>query len=62
MPVRQSTLHVPRPLEDYVLAYRPDTKGYMFGVLFPKKSVRHKADDIRREDKGNLLRDRKSVV
>lgn len=56
MASRQSTLHVPRTLEDFVLAYRPDMKGYLFGTLFPKKSVKHKSDDIRREDKGNLLR------
>ena len=55
MPVRNSTLHVPRPLEDYVLAYNPDEDQYLFQAACPKKPVRHKADTIRRESKGALL-------
>lgn len=55
MPVRQSTLHVPRPLETLVLAYTPDQDQYLFQAAAPKLPVRHKADTIRKESKGALL-------
>lgn len=55
MSVRHSTLHVPRPLEDYVLAYTPDKDQYLFGAALPKKPVKHKSDQIRRESRGALL-------
>ena len=55
MAVRQSTLHVPRPLEDFVLAYRPEESQYLFQAALPKKAVKHKADSIRKESKGHLL-------
>lgn len=55
MAVRQSTLHVPRPLEDFVLAYRPEESQYLFQAALPKKPVKHKADSIRKESKGHLL-------
>lgn len=55
MPVRNSTVHVPRPLEDYLLAYSPDQDQYLFQAAAPKKPVKHKADTIRRESKGALL-------
>lgn len=55
MSVRQSTLHVPRPLEDFVLAYTPDEDQYLFQAALPKKPVRFKADSIRQESKAALL-------
>ena len=55
MPVRDRTLWVPRPLEDFVLAYTPDQDQYLFQSVAPKKPVKHKADTIRKESKGALL-------
>lgn len=55
MAVRNSTLHVPRPLEDFVLAYTPDQDQYLFQAALPKKPVKHKSDTIRKESKGALL-------
>ena len=55
MPVRQSTTHVPRPLESLVLAYTPDEDQYLFQAAAPKLPVKHKSDTIRKESKGALL-------
>lgn len=55
MPSNQSMLHVPRPLEDFVLAYMANPEDYLFGKALPKKPVRHKSDAIRKESKGALL-------
>jgi hypothetical protein len=53
-----SVLHVPRPLHDYVVAYRPELAGYLGLNLLPRNPVKHKADQIRKENKGMLLRKR----
>lgn len=50
-----SSLHIPRPLVDYVQAYRPQMEGYVGLNLMPIKPVKHQADQIRIENKGRLL-------
>lgn len=50
-----SELHIPRPLSDYVIGYRPQMEGYVGLGLLPIKTVKHQSDQIRQENKGNLL-------
>lgn len=52
----RSELHIVRPLQDYVVAYRPQMAGYLGLDLMPRKSVKHQSDTIRVENKGQLLR------
>lgn len=52
----RSVLHIPRPLQDYVIAYRPQMQGYLGLSLLPPKPVKHQSDQLRAEDKATLLR------
>lgn len=49
-------IHVDRPLTDLVVAYDPLSDGFMHNVLFPRKSVAHRSDQIRTIDQASLLR------
>ena len=51
-----SGLHVAQPLTDLVVAFKPETNGFIRSKMYQRKDVQHMTDKIRRIAKADMLR------